>query len=1248
MPALPQLYIKFRISTVEAIKDLENLKTAMAKTGDTAKKVGKELQKVRRGMVENELFTSELEESQGKLSKALGRTSKAARDQGNALNYTATNAVFLIPVTQTLYEAYQKLTQQMKAAASGAVYMLTSSRSLGESLNLLTSYTGNLYEKATPEVISALAELRNAFEQTQGQVNEFEFKTLLDAISELSRTGVVKAEVLTSFLSAAVSTWNLSIKEATDLAYRLVASFATTGASLDAISRKTEQTALLLASLGNYSSKTIDLLALFADVLDKDAKEALQKLMSKMLDTEKGAKYLAEATKGAITPAEILSAVYDNLVFNFTNYVRQAQASSNAYRDANTAMVEATKNLIEYLKELGFKTDTAYKIANFIAVSYTRGGASLENFSKSVDEATIKLKGQIAQTLLISDAVSKLMNSIIALVGSIYGPFLNVISIGINFISTIINYINLWWASLDNNPFTKVIKKLISFNLGVATLILVLTKLGPILSAVTSQIPILGLLLARITPALNGFSVILNNVALGFFKVAIWATLILTLIGALITIVETLRGEFNKASKDAKQLTQNTAQLQLQMNKNQEAVQSIVSNLRKIDTKQLQRVWEELGKSNVAMSPALNLDETLKKLEKGFDTKLSLKLDESWDNIKSEILGFFSEPFRMIVSVADFGDKISEAYKAVQLDLAKFQVGRKLSVSKSEKKPADWVVSAFYEASADVQNKLKSKKKDISFTYLDKKIKELTKATKPEDITSKLLEMSKGKTKFQFIEELAKKTIEGYDKMDEETKNLVKDLIRYFLFLKYELVTFSIVPDMLKGMIAWFNKGYNTMTSLTKAFTDNIIESFNVLGDKLVFGSIVPDIVRSILKWLGFLKSQSVYTSEGIVNRTLDEFTRLYDIEGIYKDISSVQLSMSSVFGEAGAKLTLPSLTGPETTVKVGTLEESKENIWDKLTSAISTGWANITNPETWKNAGSTIVNTFNAQLSGLGEIFNNWFGKLTGNLSVQASNMFNTVLTFIQNPVAGFAQLIAEMVPIEEMFKNLLEGLTPYVKPIVEALAELFNTVAQGLTPVIQEAAEIFMEVIGILVQALAPVLTSLVPVIKAITGIFLQLFNLIKGPLIFAVKVLASLMIINIAIMSLVWNAIISVINFVLGLFGLPQLSYISIDVKSSLQKIWGAGQENEEGAKGGGGGGAQPVFMQKGGIITKPTNIIAGEAGPEAIIPLSKLSSLSSPRYVNIEINISGNNIASDYDVERIADKIIYELKLRGITA
>ena len=78
-------------------------------------------------------------------------------------------------------------------------------------------------------------------------------------------------------------------------------------------------------------------------------------------------------------------------------------------------------------------------------------------------------------------------------------------------------------------------------------------------------------------------------------------------------------------------------------------------------------------------------------------------------------------------------------------------------------------------------------------------------------------------------------------------------------------------------------------------------------------------------------------------------------------------------------------------------------------------------------------------------------------------------------------------------------------------------------------------------------------------------------------------------------------------------------------------------------------QPLpALAKGGTIVNPGSVLVGEQGPEilslprgaTVTPLGKASG------GNININITGNHIASDIDINRIGDKLVAKLKLAGV--
>ena len=69
-----------------------------------------------------------------------------------------------------------------------------------------------------------------------------------------------------------------------------------------------------------------------------------------------------------------------------------------------------------------------------------------------------------------------------------------------------------------------------------------------------------------------------------------------------------------------------------------------------------------------------------------------------------------------------------------------------------------------------------------------------------------------------------------------------------------------------------------------------------------------------------------------------------------------------------------------------------------------------------------------------------------------------------------------------------------------------------------------------------------------------------------------------------------------------------------------------------------------LQAGGIVTRPTTALIGEAGPEAIIPLNRAAGLGGPT-VTVINNIQGSLQVQD-DLRRFIEKTVYDsLRLRG---
>ena len=65
-----------------------------------------------------------------------------------------------------------------------------------------------------------------------------------------------------------------------------------------------------------------------------------------------------------------------------------------------------------------------------------------------------------------------------------------------------------------------------------------------------------------------------------------------------------------------------------------------------------------------------------------------------------------------------------------------------------------------------------------------------------------------------------------------------------------------------------------------------------------------------------------------------------------------------------------------------------------------------------------------------------------------------------------------------------------------------------------------------------------------------------------------------------------------------------------------------------------------FQEGGIVTRPTRAIIGEAGPEAVIPLNSKMGKNITINYNPTINMT-NEISNDVDIDTIKKKLSEDL-------
>jgi hypothetical protein len=83
---------------------------------------------------------------------------------------------------------------------------------------------------------------------------------------------------------------------------------------------------------------------------------------------------------------------------------------------------------------------------------------------------------------------------------------------------------------------------------------------------------------------------------------------------------------------------------------------------------------------------------------------------------------------------------------------------------------------------------------------------------------------------------------------------------------------------------------------------------------------------------------------------------------------------------------------------------------------------------------------------------------------------------------------------------------------------------------------------------------------------------------------------------------------------------------------------------------GGPTDATPLAEGGIVTKPTLALIGEAGPEAVIPLSRGRRGPGAGGVTVNVTVTGNNISGDREADALARKVAQsitdQLRRQGI--
>ena len=257
-----------------------------------------------------------------------------------------------------------------------------------------------------------------------------------------------------------------------------------------------------------------------------------------------------------------------------------------------------------------------------------------------------------------------------------------------------------------------------------------------------------------------------------------------------------------------------------------------------------------------------------------------------------------------------------------------------------------------------------------------------------------------------------------------------------------------------------------------------------------------------------------------------------------------------------------------------------------------------------------------------------------------------DAVLPLVAEFLPMIAELIAEIAPL---FADLVEQLAPMVADLLPPLIDLFfqlieafQPLMESLLPVIVELMEVFAPIIVTVVEALLPLIEVVLPILieliewlLPIIEFFAQLFGEILvdrieffiGALESAEKFIEGFGEFFAGVFEGIRDFFVGIINGILGTFEgfingiigglnwlIGKINTLSIDVPATpFNDAFTMGFDF-------------PLFdevslpriaLAKGGIVTGPTNALIGEAGPEAVIPLSKMDSMTGNTY-NVTVN------------------------------
>ncbi len=241
----------------------------------------------------------------------------------------------------------------------------------------------------------------------------------------------------------------------------------------------------------------------------------------------------------------------------------------------------------------------------------------------------------------------------------------------------------------------------------------------------------------------------------------------------------------------------------------------------------------------------------------------------------------------------------------------------------------------------------------------------------------------------------------------------------------------------------------------------------------------------------------------------------------------------------------------------------------------------------------------------------------------------------------------------LKQTFDDLQEKIGDKVIPILESLLDKIKPIIDKIMEWIDKNPEL-AEKIVLVAGAVGGLMLVLGPLLLALPGL-ISLFTILAGPIGIVFAAIGALVAIVIYLaktfkefsesVKIIWKELEKflkpIIDNIIGFFEnlikpidrLIEKFTKLFDLVKSVSKNIGSFVSGAVGTVKG------VLGFQEGGIVTKPTLAMIGEAGPEAVIPLR-----SGYTFGNINVSITGNTISSELDMRELARKVGDEITKR----